>query len=153
GLAAVNERLAAAEALAGGLREERVGLEGRATGLQQQAVYISGGGAGLAEESEELALQLEALCREKERRDARQQELEKEWENARTRVTQTEDHLRMGRQTLQDLREQRGHAEVERAKNDSDRQHLRETCMSEVNAQPEDLIASEAAFTSGEELA
>jgi len=64
-----------------------------------------------------------------------------------------EDHLRMGRQSLQELREQRSHAEVDRAKNDSDRQHLRETCMSEVNAQPEDLIATEAAFMSGEELA
>jgi chromosome segregation protein len=68
-------------------------------------------------------------------------------------VTQTDDHLRLGRQTLQELREQRSHAEVERAKNESDRQHLRETCMSEVNAQPEDLIATEAAFMSGEELA
>ena len=40
-----------------------------------------------------------------------------------------------------------------RARNDSDRQHLRETCMTEVNAQPEDLIATETAFMSGEELA
>src|SRR5947207_2853026 len=71
----------------------------------------------------------------------------------RTRVTQVEDQLRMGRQSLQELREQRSHAEVGRAKNDSDREHLRETCMSEVNAQPEDLIATEAAFMSGEELA
>jgi len=30
---------------------------------------------------------------------------------------------------------------------------LRETCLAEVNAQPEDLIASETAFMSGEELA
>ena len=51
------------------------------------------------------------------------------------------------------LRDQRSHAEVERARNDSDRQHLRETCMSEVNAQPEDLIATETAFITGEELA
>src|SRR5258708_31125949 len=64
-----------------------------------------------------------------------------------------EDHLRMGRQSLQELREQRGHAEVSRAKNDSDRQHLRETCMSEVTAQSKDLIATEAACMSGEELA
>src|SRR2546429_837259 len=35
----------------------------------------------------------------------------------------------------------------------SDRGHLRESCMSEVNAQPEDLIATETAFMSGEELA
>ena len=72
---------------------------------------------------------------------------------ARNRVTQMEDHLRMGRQSLQELREQRSHAEVDEARNDSDRQHLRETCMAEVNAQPEDLIATETAFMSGEELA
>ena len=90
---------------------------------------------------------------EKLRLDVRQQELEQEWEAGRTRLTQMEDHLRMGRQSLQELREKRGHAEVERAKNESDRQHLRETCVSEVNAQPEDLIASEAVFMSGEELA
>jgi chromosome segregation protein len=59
----------------------------------------------------------------------------------------------MARQELQELREQRNHCEVERAKNESDRGHLRETCISEVNAQPEDLIATETAFMSGEELA
>ena len=59
----------------------------------------------------------------------------------------------MARQTLQDMREERGKFEIEKARNDSDRQHLRETCLTEVNAQPEDLIASETAFMSGEELA
>jgi len=153
GLAAINERLAAAEALAARLREERAEMERRETALQQQVMSISDETAGLAKQSEELAQQLEGLRGEKLRLDARQKELEQEWESARTRVTQTEDHLRMGRQELQELREQRNHAEVERAKNESDRAHLRETCMSEVNAPPEDLIATEAAFMSGEELA
>jgi len=153
GLAAINERLAAAEALAARLREERAEMERRETALQQQVMSISDETAGLAKQSEELAQQLEGLRGEKLRLDARQKELEQEWDSARTRVTQTEDHLRMGRQELQELREQRNHAEVERAKNESDRAHLRETCMSEVNAPPEDLIATEAAFMSGEELA
>src|SRR5207253_10336805 len=96
-----------------------------------------------------LPLLLEFLLR----LEVRQKELEQEWESARTRVTETEDHLRMARQQLQELREQRNHSEVERAKNESDRGHLRESCMSEVNAQPEDLIATETAFMSGEELA
>jgi chromosome segregation protein len=51
------------------------------------------------------------------------------------------------------MREERGKFEIEKARNDSDRQHLRETCLAEVNSQPEDLIASEALFMSGEELA
>ena len=152
-LAALTERLTAAEALAARLREERAEMERRETALQQQVTSISDESAGLAKQSEELTLQLEGLRGEKLRLEIRQRELEQEWEAARTRVTQTEDHLRMARQSLQELREQRSHAEVTRAKNDSDRQHLRETCMSEVNAQPEDLIATEVAFMSGDELA
>jgi chromosome segregation protein len=152
-LAAMNERLAAAEAVAERLRQERAELERREAGLRQQEAMISEEAATLVKQSEELAQQLEGLRAEKVRLETRQRELEQEWESGRTRVTQMEDHLRTGRQTLQEVREQRSHAEVDRARNDSDRQHLRETCMAEVNAQPEDLIATETAFISGEELA
>ena len=150
--AAMNERLMAAEALSTRLNEERAELERREAALQQQVTSILDETSALGKQSEDLALQLEGLRGEKLRLEI-QRELEQEWDAARTRVTQMEDHLRMSRQSLQELREQRSHAEVDRAKNDSDRQHLRETCMSEVNAQPEDLIATEAAFMSGEELA
>jgi chromosome segregation protein len=151
--AAMHERLMAAEALSKRLNEERAELERREAALQQQVTSILDETSALAKQSEDLALQLEGLRGEKLRLEICQRELEQEWDAARTRVTQAEDHLRMGRQSLQELREQRSHAEVDRAKNDSDRQHLRETCMSEVNAQPEDLIATEMAFMSGEELA
>jgi len=151
--AAMNERLMSAEALSARLNEERAELGRRETALQQQVTSIGDETAALAKQSEDLGLQLEGLRGEKLRLEIGQRELEQEWDTARTRVTQMEDHLRMGRQSLQELREQRSHAEVDRAKNDSDRQHLRETCMSEVNAQPEDLIATEAAFMSGDELA
>ncbi len=152
-LAALNERLSAAEALAARLFEERAELDRRELALQQQESSVTEENATLARQSEELTQQLDGLRAEKVRLEARQRELEQEWEAARTRVTQMEDHLRLGRQSLQELREQRSHAEVDRARNDSDRQHLRETCLAEVNAQPEDLIATETAFISGEELA
>jgi chromosome segregation protein len=152
-LAAMNERLSAAEAVAARLTQERAELERREAALRQQEASVNEEAAALVKQSEELAQQLEGLRAEKVRLEARQRELEQEWESGRTRVTQMEDQLRMGRQTLQEVREQRSHAEVERARNDSDRQHLRETCMAEVNAQPEDLIATETAFISGEELA
>jgi chromosome segregation protein len=145
--------LAAAEAIATRLAEERAELDRRENALCQQEVAIKEETTALTIQCEELSHHLEALRAEKLRLDARQQELEQEWDAGRTRLTQMEDHLRMSRQSLMELREKRGHAEVERAKNESDRQHLRETCMSEVNAQPEDLIASEAVFMTGEELA
>jgi chromosome segregation protein len=152
-MAARQERLAAAEAIATRLAEERAELDRRESVLRQQEDSMREECSILVIQSEELGKQLQALRAEKTRLDARQQELEQEWEAGRTRQTQMEDHLRMGRQSLHELREKRSHSEVERAKNESDRQHLRETCMSEVNAQPEDLIASEAIFMSGEELA
>jgi chromosome segregation protein len=151
--AAMNARLMAAESLSARLSEERAELGRRENALQQQVTSILDETSALAKQSEDLAVQLEGLRSEKLRLEIRQRELEQEWDTARVRVTQMEDHLRLDRQSLEELREQRSHAEVDRAKNDSDRQHLRETCMSEVNAQPEDLIATEAAFMSGEELA
>ena len=152
-MAARQERLAAAEQVSAHLEQERAELYRRESVLQQQEASIREEANLLAVQTEELGHQLEALRSEKSRLSTRQSELEQEWEDGRTRLTQMEDHLRADRQSLQELREHRSHAEVERAKNDSDRQHLRETCMSEVNAQPEDLIASEAVFMSGEELA
>jgi chromosome segregation protein len=152
-LAAINERLSAAEALATRLAEENAELMRREASLRQQLTSVNDELAGLAQQSQELALQLEGLRGENLRLEVRQRELEQEWDGGRNRVAQMEDHLRTGRQSLQELREQRSHAEIARARNDSDRQHLRETCMTEVNAQPEDLIATETAFMSGEELA
>jgi len=152
-LATMNERLASAEAIANRLQEERADLERRETALRQQEASINEETAGMARQSEELTIQLEALRVEKARLAERQKEMELEWDAARTRVTQLEDHLRTARQALQEMREERGKFEIEKARNDSDRQHLRETCLTEVNAQPEDLIASESAFMTGEELA
>jgi chromosome segregation protein len=152
-LAAMQERLASAEAIAKRLEDERADLSRREAALHQQEISISEETMAMARQSEELTKQLEVLRSEKTRLEEKQKAMEEEWQTARTRLTQAEDHLRMARQSLQEMREERGKFEVERAKNDSDRQHLRETCLAEVNAQPEDLIASETAFMSGEELA
>jgi chromosome segregation protein len=152
-LAALNERLSAAEAIASRLQQERADMDRRTSALQQQEASISEETAGLALQNEQLATQLEALRAEKTRLGESQVTLEAEWDTGRKRTALMEDTLRLGRQSLQEIRDQRGHAEVDRARNDSDRQHLRETCMSEVNTQPEDLIATETVFITGEELA
>jgi chromosome segregation protein len=152
-LATMNERLASAEAIAKRLQGESADLERREAALRQQESSIHEETATMARQTEELTQQLEALRVEKARLEDRQRDLEQEWDSARNRVTAAEDHLRSARQTLQEMRDERGKFEIDKARNDSDRQHLRETCLAEVNAQPEDLIASEAGFMSGEELA
>ena len=152
-LATMNERLASAEAIATRLQEEHAELERREAALRQQESSTSEETIAMTCQTEEMTRQLEVLRAEKVRLEALQKELEQEWDDGRTRVTQAEDHLRMARQALQEMRDERGKFEIERARNDSDRNHLRETCLAEVNAQPEDLIASETVFMSGEELA
>ncbi|MDP9147940.1 MAG: hypothetical protein M3N22_09785, partial [Acidobacteriota bacterium] len=152
-LAAINERLSAADALSTRLNEETAELLRREAALRQQLTSISEELASLTQQSHDLSQQLEGLRAEKLRLETRQHEMEQEWDGGRNRVAAMDDQLRTGRQSLQELRERRSAAEISRARNDSDRQHLRETCMAEVNAQPEDLIATETAFMSGEELA
>jgi len=151
--AAMHERLGLAEAMAKRLEEERADLQRRELALRRQEESISEETSAMARQSEELTQQLSVLRAEKIRMEEKQKELDQEWNAGRTRVTLAEDHLRIARQTLQEMREARGKFEVEKARNDSDRAHLRETCLAEVNSQPEDLIASETAFMSGEELA
>jgi chromosome segregation protein len=50
------------------------------------------------------------------------------------------------------LRAERNQRQIEKARNDADRDYLRQTCMAELNAQPEELMAQEAQLLAGEEL-
>ena len=95
---------------------------------------------------------MESLRTEKLRLEARGAEMDREFNETRSRAAQVDDSLRMARQKLGDFREERGKHEIERARNDSEREHLRQSCVEELNAQPEDLIAEFPALLSGEQL-
>jgi chromosome segregation protein len=156
-LAAVAERLANAETIAQRLLEEWREASTRRQALREQLISLEQERAEIEAATVQLEQQRESLAAEKQRLDERRVQLEQEWEQARTRAVSVDDTLRMARQKLGDLREERGHREVEQARNESDRQHLRETCLAEMNLHPEDLIAeitaSGAAPLTGEELA
>jgi chromosome segregation protein len=152
-LVAIAERLASAETLAARMEEERLAALARAGALRSQQTELSGERAQLESESAEYTRRAESLREDKQRLDAAKLALETEWEQARARTVQVDDTLRTTRQRLNDLREERGHAEVERARNESDIAHLRETCLAELNAQPEDMMAEFPALLTGEELA
>jgi chromosome segregation protein len=151
--ATLAERLASAEAIA-----ERLAASERE--VRERELVLSEQLAGLEREQNELASQtgeherqVSALREEKARLETLRVALEQEWEQARVRTVEVDDTLRMARQTLGDLREERGKHEIERARNDSDREYLRQSCMNELNAPPEDLIAEFPTLLSGEELA
>ena len=93
-LAAMNERLASAEAIAKRLQEERADLQRREAALRQQEAAISEETVAMAQQTEELTRQLEVLRAERARLEVKQKELEEEWDTARTRVTPVDHFMR-----------------------------------------------------------
>ncbi len=140
-MATVAERLGSAESVAERLASELNELRERERALTEQRAALEREQEELAASTVELEQRAQILRAEKERLEQRRAELEQEWEQARTRTVEVDDALRMARQKLGDLREERSQHEVERARNESDRNHLREMCLADLNAHPEDLIA------------
>jgi chromosome segregation protein len=151
-LAALAERLTSAETIHQRRLAELNELREREAMLGAQQGQLRREHAELDAASQSLQQQIAAFSAEKARLSENKAALEQEWESARTRTVQVEDSLRLARQSLGDLREARAQKEIDRARNESDRNHLRETCMAELNAQPEELIAQETAFLTGDEL-
>ncbi len=151
--AALDERFASAEAFSARLGEERNALTARAAALADQQSGIGSELQALTRENEDRMRKIESFRAERQRLEARKAELESQWEQARRRMAEVDNALRMARQKLADLREERSRHEVERARNDAEREHLREACRNELNAQPEDLMVEQPALLGNEELA
>ena len=151
-MAALAERLASAEMIAARMAHELQELTARRSALVLQHDSLVQEQAQLAAQTAEHQRQVESLRTEKLRLEARGAEMEREFDATRVRATQVDDSLRQARQKLGDFREERSKLEIERARNDSEREHLRQSCVEELNAQPEDLIAEFPALLTGEEL-
>jgi len=151
--AAIGERLSAATAIAARIKEEREELLSRLAALSAQQGAVETEEADIVRQSEEQRQQVECLRTERELREARQGELDRECNETRQRTAEVDNELRSGRQFLTDLREQRNRQEVERARNEAEREHLRAACLNELNAQPEDLMADQEHLLEGESLA
>ena len=151
-MAALAERLASAETIAARMAHELQELVARRSALVLQHDSLVQEQEQLAAQTAEHQKQVESLRTEKLRLEARGAEMEREFDATRVRATQMDDTLRHARQKLGDFREERSKLEIERARNESEREHLRQSCVEELNAQPEDLIAEFPALLTGEEL-
>ena len=151
-LATVTERLASAEGLEQSLTAEIAQANERAESLRRQHATLAAEKSDLESSCDQLALQTEDLRREKARLEGLKAELETEWTEARSRAGQIEETLRTRRQSLDELRSDRGQRQIEKARNDADRDYLRQSCVAELNSQPEELIALEPQLLVGEEL-
>jgi chromosome segregation protein len=151
-MATMSERLASAEAVEQRLSAERFEAHERATDLKQQRDSLAEEKAQLESSSQQLAQQAESLGTEKMCLEERRAALEKEWESARSRTGHLEESLRGKRQSLDELRAEHSQRRIEKARNDADRDHLRESCVAELGAQPEELVAGAPQLLIGEEL-
>ncbi|HKV48659.1 MAG TPA: chromosome segregation protein SMC [Candidatus Acidoferrales bacterium] len=151
-LAAMSERLASAEAAAGRIAEESAGASERAVTLRQQHDSLLAEKGTLESACDQLVGQVTALRADKSRYEESKAALEAEWQQSRTRTGELEEAVRSKRQSVEDLRSQRSDRQIEKARNDADRDYLRQTCVAELNAQPEELMAQEANLLVGEDL-
>jgi chromosome segregation protein len=151
-LATMSERLATAEAAEQRLTDEMAGANSRVESLREQHSSLVLQKAEIESSCEQLARQAEDLRNEKVRLEGRKAGLETEWDTARTRAGQIEETLRGRRQSLDELRAERSQRQVEKARNDADRDYLRQTCVAELNSQPEELLVEQQQMLVGEDL-
>jgi chromosome segregation protein len=147
-LATMTERLMSAEAAGQKVTEEIAIADERLLSLRQQQKAMYQEKSELESSCGQLSIQADDLRTEKTRLEEQKAALEKEWEEARTRTAQLEESVRGKRQSL----DERSQRQIEKARNDADRDYLRQTCIAELNAQPEDLMAQEAHLLIGEDL-
>ena len=151
-MATTSERLASVEAGEQRMADEFLRACDRIGAMRQQQAALQQEKASLESSSEQLQAQSEELRREKGRLEEMKAALEAEWELARTRAGNLEETLRAKRQSLDEIRNERSQRQIEKARNDADRDYLRQTCVAELNAQPEELLAMERQMVVGEDL-
>ncbi|MGA7091880.1 MAG: chromosome segregation protein SMC [Candidatus Acidiferrales bacterium] len=143
-LATMAERLASAEAVSSRMEGEITLASGRFESLGQQQAALYQEKSGLESSCIQLGEQAEGLRQDKSRLAEFKLTLENEWEEARARSGQLEETLRGRRTSLEEIRAERSQRQIEKARNDADRDYLRQTCVAELGAQPEELIAQQS---------
>ena len=142
-MATLSERQASAESVATRMSGELDQARAHAASLQQQHDSLALEKTEIESSCTQLGQQADDLRIEKIRLEEHKALLEREWEEARTRAGQIEESLRGKRTSLEEIRGERGQRQIEKARNDADREYLRQTCINELNAQPEELMAQQ----------
>ncbi|HZP21831.1 MAG TPA: chromosome segregation protein SMC [Terriglobales bacterium] len=161
--------------LAGEGRATLATLEERRRGAMLAVQRIEAMLAEVAGQLGKLQAQLEAAVAEKQQREAenvrlaeqivvwtdereaaqqRELELQEELQSARTRAAELEEELKTARQALDAARDRRGELSASQARVQSDVEHMAESCVQELGAQRDELMADVSLpRLAGEELA
>ncbi|HXZ19721.1 MAG TPA: chromosome segregation protein SMC [Candidatus Acidoferrales bacterium] len=146
------ERVAASEAEGARLAAETDEARARSVRIAKQRASLESARAALAASSQELEHRRAALATEKARLNTHREQCEADFHAGRVRLAELDDLERYDRQAAGELRDKRSGIEVARARNESDLAHLRELCLSEMNLQPEEVMALETEPIVGEAL-
>ena len=146
------ERVAASESEAARLAVEAEEARARNARLAEKRGSLESACAALAASSVELEERRAALSTEKARLATHREHCEADFQAGRARVAELDDLERSHRHSAGELRDKRSALEVGRARNESDVAHLRELCISEMNLQPEEVMALEPEPIVGEAL-
>jgi chromosome segregation protein len=104
-------------------------------------------------ENERIALQLLEWSDERKRIEASEVELRAESDAIRARLLEIEEALKAARLELDQTRDRRAELAASAAKLQSDLEHMAETCLQELSATPEELLADDTlGRLSGDEL-
>jgi chromosome segregation protein len=152
-MAATAERLVGAQQASARVSAELLKSTEKLEVMRREITGAEAEREALETDSAQTGRQAEELAAEKGRLEGRRRLLDEEWSSARNSFATREEGLRESRRSLEELRTERNQKQVDQARNDSDREHLRQTCMTEVNQQPEELMAEEPDPLTGEELA
>jgi len=152
-LAGMTERLAGAEAATQAVAAERQELASRLEQIVNDRTSLAGRRTLLAADSTAAQAQLEELALRATELETRERELDEQFRRSRSGALETGEKLRGARQQLDGAREERSRVEVERARLESEIEHLRGACQTELGVSPDQIVASESAGLSAEELA
>ncbi len=145
-------RIAAAAALKriDGLAQE---VASRLAGLQVQIEGAAAEQLRREQENAELATRLVVLTTDRDVAQARAQELQQQSGALRQRLAAIEADLRSGRQLLDAARDRRGELSASAARLQSDTEHLAQSCVAELGATPDQLLAADVAPLVGDAFA
>jgi len=152
-VATLEERHRSAAAVLQRIESVLAEMRGRVNTLASQIDSSAAERLQRENDNQSLADHLLALEAERNAGEARDGLLQVESEQLRARLAEIEEALRQARSLLDQARDRRAEVSTALAKLQSDAQHMRETCLNELNIEREELMAdSTLSILCGEQL-
>ncbi len=146
-MAALEERSRAAAATLHRLEQNLEAERASSAELERQTVYGAGEIERLQADNTAAAKRAEEAAAERVAAEQSAATLQDQMEAGRSRMASLEEEIKIARAGLEQFREQKSVLEIQQARLESDRNHLEETCRSELGQTLTELAALAGEFT------